>query len=75
MRPQNRFRMMSKLRRNQQIRKARNSLYRPENLLDNYIDGRKGIDPNSFRAEQWRLHSLKTGISFENPLITAQFFQ
>ena len=69
----NRFKMMSKIKRNQQIRKARNRLFRPANALDNYIDGRKNVNPSSFRAKQWRLYSLKTPISYNQPLVTAQF--
>ena len=34
----NRFKMMSKIKRNQQIRKARNRLFRPTGALDNYMD-------------------------------------
>ena len=73
--PDNRFRMLAKLKRNQRIRKSRNSLFRLKNVLDNYVDGRKEIDPSVFRAEQWRIHSLKRDIDFRNPLITAQFFR
>ena len=73
LRPADHFKMVAKLKRNQQIRRARNSLFRPDHPLDNYINGRKRIDPVSFCAKQWRLHSLKTPISFKEPLITAQF--
>ena len=73
LRPADCFRMIVKLNRNQRIRQARNSLCRPANPLNSYRDGRKPINPNSFRAAQWRLHSLKTDISFKHPLITAHF--